>query len=53
MHKVLSRLLHDHGMLLGLGLSLSLAIIESFGGRLAGRNLPEGGAEFSVTLQAA
>ena len=40
------------GQGLGLGLALSLAIVESFGGRLQGRNLPEGGAEFSVTLQA-
>ena len=40
------------GQGLGLGLALSLAIVESFGGRLQGRNLGEGGAEFSVTLQA-
>ena len=41
------------GQGLGLGLALSLAIVEGFGGRLAGRNLPGGGAEFSVTLEAA
>lgn len=41
------------GQGLGLGLALSLAIVESFGGRLQGHNLEAGGAEFSVTLQAA
>jgi two-component system C4-dicarboxylate transport sensor histidine kinase DctB len=41
------------GQGLGLGLALSLAIVESFDGQLAGRNLDEGGAEFSVTLAAA
>jgi two-component system C4-dicarboxylate transport sensor histidine kinase DctB len=41
------------GQGLGLGLALSLAIVEGFGGQLAGRNLAGGGAEFSVTLQAA
>ena len=41
------------GQGLGLGLALSLAIVESFGGRLQGGNLAAGGAEFSITLQAA
>jgi two-component system, NtrC family, C4-dicarboxylate transport sensor histidine kinase DctB len=38
---------------LGLGLALSLGIVESFGGRLQGRNLDGEGAEFSITLVAA
>jgi len=38
---------------LGLGLAISLAIVEGFGGRLEGGNAPDGGAEFSVILEAA
>ncbi|MBC5767329.1 sensor histidine kinase [Ramlibacter albus] len=41
------------GQGLGLGLALSLTIVESFGGRLEGRNAADGGAEFSVRLEAA
>ena len=35
---------------LGLGLAISLAIIESFGGQLEARNAEGGGAEFSLLL---
>lgn len=35
---------------MGLGLSISDRIIQSFGGTIAGRNLPGGGAEFTVEL---
>ncbi|MBZ0130005.1 MAG: sensor histidine kinase [Rhodobacteraceae bacterium] len=35
---------------MGLGLSISYGIVQSFGGRIAGRNLPGGGAEFTVEL---
>jgi signal transduction histidine kinase len=35
---------------LGLGLSLVQAIVRAHGGTVAARNLPEGGAEFSVRL---
>lgn len=38
---------------MGLGLSISYGIIESFGGRLSGRTRPEGGAEFVVELRRA
>jgi two-component system C4-dicarboxylate transport sensor histidine kinase DctB len=37
---------------LGLGLAISLAIVESFGGQLEARNAEGGGAEFSVLLDA-
>lgn len=36
---------------LGLGLSISHGLIADFGGRLSGRNHPEGGAEFTVRLR--
>ncbi|MFD0915450.1 ATP-binding protein [Pseudahrensia aquimaris] len=38
---------------LGLGLSISYNIIQDFGGSLKARNHPDGGAEFSITLQRA
>ena len=38
---------------LGLGLSISYNIVHDFGGRLSMRNHPEGGAEFTLVLQAA
>jgi signal transduction histidine kinase len=37
----------------GIGLSLALATMQSFGGSIAARNHPEGGAEFSMVLLAA
>jgi two-component system, NtrC family, C4-dicarboxylate transport sensor histidine kinase DctB len=37
---------------MGLGLSISYGIIESFGGSITGRNPPGGGAEFCVELAA-
>ena len=38
---------------LGLGLSISLRIVEEMGGRLTARNHPGGGAEFTLELNAA
>lgn len=38
---------------MGLGLSISYGIVGSFGGKMTCRNHPNGGAEFSVTLQRA
>ena len=38
---------------LGLGLSISYGIVQSFGGQIRGRNHPEGGAVFTVELDGA
>lgn len=38
---------------MGLGLSISYGIVQSFGGTIAGRNRAGGGAEFTVDLAAA
>ncbi|WP_337459432.1 sensor histidine kinase, partial [Oceanicola sp. S124] len=35
---------------MGLGLSISYGLVQSFGGAIRGRNLPGGGAEFTVEL---
>lgn len=43
----------EPGKGMGLGLSISYNIVRDFGGTLEGRNLPEGGAVFSVTLKLA
>ncbi len=36
---------------MGLGLSISYGLVQSFGGAIRGRNLPDGGAEFTVQLE--
>ncbi|MCV2880758.1 sensor histidine kinase [Actibacterium sp. XHP0104] len=38
---------------MGLGLSISYGLVQSFGGAIRGRNHPDGGAEFTVELTAA
>ena len=38
---------------MGLGLSISYGIVQSFGGDIRGSNLDAGGAMFSVTLESA
>lgn len=38
---------------MGLGLSISYGLIQSFGGTIQGRNLAQGGAEFVIELPAA
>ncbi|WP_460273255.1 sensor histidine kinase [Celeribacter sp. ULVN23_4] len=38
---------------MGLGLSISYGLVQSFGGRIRGANRPEGGAIFTVELQPA
>ncbi|MEM9968374.1 MAG: ATP-binding protein [Pseudomonadota bacterium] len=38
---------------MGLGLSISYGIVQSFGGDIKGQNRADGGAEFTVTLEAA
>lgn len=38
---------------MGLGLSISYGIVQSFGGKISGQTVPEGGAVFTVELTAA
>ncbi|MGR3580056.1 MAG: ATP-binding protein, partial [Sagittula sp.] len=35
---------------MGLGLSISYGLVQSFGGNIRGRNIAGGGAEFEVEL---
>ena len=37
---------------MGLGLSISYGLVQSFGGMIRGRNHPDGGAVFTVELDA-
>ena len=37
---------------MGLGLSISYGLVQSFGGAIRGRNHPDGGAIFTVELDA-
>ena len=36
---------------MGLGLSISYGLVQSFGGNIRGQNAPEGGAVFTVELE--
>ena len=38
---------------IGLGLSISYGIVQSFGGQIVGENIPDGGAVFTVGLTSA
>jgi two-component system sensor histidine kinase HupT/HoxJ len=40
----------EEGKGTGLGLSVAYGVIENHGGRIAARNLPEGGACFTIEL---
>lgn len=42
----------DAGTGLGLGLTICEGIVREFGGSLSARNLPDGGAEFTIELKA-
>jgi C4-dicarboxylate-specific signal transduction histidine kinase len=37
---------------MGLGLTISYSIVETYGGTLTAKNHPDGGAEFSFSLEA-
>jgi two-component system C4-dicarboxylate transport sensor histidine kinase DctB len=43
----------DQGEGLGLGLTISMSIVQEFGGTLSAHNRAEGGAEFIIRLRAA